>query len=131
MSMFTRCTKIIPSSCEDIKISCYSVRTFEYGNTKISSSPINISFDNIAFYINNETFPLLCCKLFNFSHELEMFDFDTCKIEKIEKCFSERVHNVTGNIKITNNRITVIEKHIFRNLKVRPIILSKNFIVCI
>ena len=131
-SAFIVSVRLIQFGCDDIQVSSYVLKTYGLKTTiKTFSSTFNTPFEKSTIHVFNATIPILCCRVFNFSHELEVLEFDNCNIKHIESCFSEKVQHVTGTIKITNNRITVIEKDTFRNLNLLQIILLKNSIAII
>ena len=86
------------------------------------------TLSGVVIDVVHQFIPKLCCKMINFSQELNSVNFNSCNIGEIESCFSENIRDIKSEIAIVNNRITTIRTDTFRNLSVQVILLEHNSI---
>src|SRR5699024_4500301 len=71
--------------------------------------------------------PKLCCNFLNITVPLLIFKANNCGIEELEEsCFSQKIQMVEGVLDLHENKIEMIKKGTFQNLKVAIIILDFN-----
>ncbi|EFA05286.1 Carboxypeptidase N subunit 2-like Protein [Tribolium castaneum] len=123
-----KCDFNCPKNLEPIT---YSVEYSDnYGTTDIKTVVDNVithppTEKNLSISLSNQTIPIFCKELFNYSGTLKNLFVTNCSTKKIMNDFLQNV-NVAHTIAFDHNPITTITKRTFANLAVRKIILDSN-----